>query len=370
MNLVFDNARGISIRVTTEGQGCVNMDGSKTNQSSLLWGLQHLRPSGYSNDVFAKHVFTKTGTRVAEDGTVWNTYDIRNKVSKDTFRHEMFKDEMISLGLNAFPASELPSYLASAALLSRGFFLPMAGAPSLKRDTSFFVSDMVQKEDDKAVPVMENHSNEGARESKRDEAGTVVDESKDANFFKRENIGYHESSGVGFIDLTKLQTVICDPKFGRAAINESMIFDFLEALKAQGVENPEIGYFKKKKSPANLGEKMILLPDSHVTLLVRHILGNMLNVNFFKVGGFFRVKKLEICQSSSFDPYGDHHKWITVDEEVLNSLTVQVASDYVRIPDAEAQAYNAAFKAAAALQKEKSVANKKNKAKADAEAEA
>ncbi len=361
------HAKGIAIRIFAEGEGIVNFDGkaSESGQKEFLRNHSGFIGIGVnSNEVIGKHAIVTTGSleRIAKSGDSYQVpvVEIRQKVSSDCMRHEIFKDSMPPMELNASPEDYLPKLLAHTGVLLRGMMRPKNKSITLKRKSPFMITDLVQLDDDLAVPYVEVHSKEGDKTSKVDETGTKIDESTDANFFKKETIGLHRLSGKAYIDLSELQMVVADTKFGRPCILEEWITDFQQALKdLYNVDATEVGYYKVKRSMHNIGEKMVKLPDSFVTEMVKELIRNMQQVFITRAGAYLKVTKVEISSASPIDPFSDMNDWHTIDDQILDDLAIKTDSIYIRIPDEQAQAYNDEYKKAHEAQKEANARNKK-----------
>ncbi|MPN14671.1 hypothetical protein SDC9_161998 [bioreactor metagenome] len=109
----------------------------------------------------------------------------------------------------------------------------------------------------------------------------------------------------------------------------------------------------------NIGEKMVKLPDSFVTEMVRELLSNIRQVFIMRASSYMKVLKVEISPASPLDPFGDTNEWHTVTDSLVEELEVQPESAYIKIPDEQAQAYNEEYKKALEAQKEANVRSKK-----------
>lgn len=167
--------RAILFQIEMAGNGVVITDSS--DQKWILKG--HPMNGDQFVDYYDNTLYTKNRPIiVGRDEEGRPVYDRKIYISSDCLRHNIFSDDFQHQTPNAFHSRVVfNKMIATPASLLRGYLFP-SGETSLKRASTFTVTEALQSND--AVTTIETCSRSGAKVSQEDNGGTA-----DSSFFKR-----------------------------------------------------------------------------------------------------------------------------------------------------------------------------------------
>ena len=307
--------KNVLFKLDLNGKGIVNFD---SNEQKFIFSKSklHNMKTRYDNVNYAKKNFYRD-----IDGEL--IYKI--KISSNKLRKEIFDKDVSAHSSNiTHHPYLLNSYIASPALILRGYLEHVKGKYSIKRKSPITISDAEQTND--SVSYLELHTKSGEKNTNPDET--------DNTLFKKESIGDITYSSIGNIDLMKLQFISCDQVFDRFAFNPDDFEIYKNFLKLSLPSfDSELGYYQISSSVIELSEYGVKLNNLSVVELVKGALQRMLEINIKKANAFAQTSNLQykLVYDVIEDNFDNDDGWVTVKSlDDINNLTFEVEDFYVQ----------------------------------------
>jgi len=290
--------KNILFRLNIEGRGIVNYDDS--SQKFMFKPDQPLF-SKHNNVNYAKKRFYR------QDGTDELAYKIA--ISSNCLRHNIFIREIEHQSPNISHDEVLfYSYIASPALLLRGYLNILKGNEHFKRSGVISITDAEQVSN--AVSALEVLSNSGAKSNKVEDDPTA-----DSTFFYKENVGEITYQSRGFIDLMGLQFVSCDHLYDRLAFNSDQFGLYKEFLSTKLPKfKSELGFYQQVGSDVALAEHGFVLSAENIVFLVKFFFERLLAMDIRKAGSYAKTSFVEykLVEDPLIQTYEEEDGWIKI----------------------------------------------------------
>jgi len=338
--MITKQLKSIRFEVGYDGKGLINADSSEQG-----WTLRHkgIMPKGayvkngslVNNIMYAKKNF--------EDDVDENGKDVsrfRYKISGDSLRHAIYKEEMPFYNENIM---QLPHVLihaiATPALMTRGYLYIPTGRSPLTKTSVLHITDAEEVGRAHTIVDFDIHSKSVKKESNNvndsmdDDSDDMKNETKTksaTSLFYTENVGHHKYVATGSIDLQELQFISGDKSYGRCAIDQNMLSMYMEALKRNLThDNFQHGYYYMGNSYTQdeWAEEGILLSQDNVDELAKYLLRNIYNMTILRRTAELRVDYLKLI-------FDDGEEYVIKSVSDIDNFRFEVIGKYRAADDA------------------------------------
>ena len=193
------NIKSITFKVTLNGEGGINWEGSNGNKEAFVKAMKDAGMDPNVTAQYVKNIKWHKANYYNRDGKLVRVL----KISADCIRHQMgcVKNSTITL-IDSIWAE----YLASNEALVRGYLFPKEGDTTTKRKSPLSVTDA--EETSGAVSMIESKSASGVR--------------NDTSYFQQETFGKTVWEFEVTINLSELQFIPVSDVFDRRAIPRNL----------------------------------------------------------------------------------------------------------------------------------------------------
>lgn len=287
----FKNVRAIKFVAEFDGVGCVNFD---SKAQSFFLNATGLGCEATFNDnvLLAKKIFKNVVTPEGKNMSLF-----KYKVSSECIRHAIYED-VIPFQNPAISSNPITLYnaIAMPCYITRGYMFSQKTSNTLRKKSIVTVCDAIENGDWRNKISFDFHSRSGGKDTSTKNDG----EQKDTTIYNIENVGNNTYTSEGYIDLTELQFIPCDPLYDRMSVdadggkNEEIYMNALKCNLPSFKGGFDYYYINNTYSNDHWAERGILLDKQSVDFLIKDVLKRIMNVNILRRNAYFRFKNLYI----------------------------------------------------------------------------
>lgn len=285
---IFRNVRALKFKVTFDGKGCVNCDGS--DQRYTLW-KKHLlpQPDVRNNCTFSKKEFKQKLVFNVSTGEYEIQHGFVHKVSTDCLKENLFKEEIQFENSAACADPYLRCEMISQpVLILRGYLYPNLATIKKKSGLTLTAAKEQVEGGMHTCVHLDIHSNAGNKSDNK------------TSLHYKENVPDAKYVSEGYLDLTELQFISGDTFYDRSAVD----FDggeyeehYIERLKKNFDDTNihfDFYYMKNSIYKDECGERGILLSQKSVDMLVKLGIKRIMQLNITRSDAIFSFESIQV----------------------------------------------------------------------------
>lgn len=299
--------KSVDIKITAEGHGVVNWNGSTTLSNDGKNVDNHMLPKLRGFSPLSGRVKEENGYKYKKDV---NDIDFKKTplyISQNCLRHHLFRDQ--GYDMHYADKKNLDQLIASVTGLLRGFVVP---ATQNKKTSPLLLTDFI---DQLGNGNFEQYStdkplNEKEAKDKKNESDSAYARGSDT-LYSKTTFGDTRYIGYASISIEELQFISLDPKFDRCAkvIKEgegeeiaTKITDFLNSIKQDESLQPKATFHKNYCRLGTIfkeGEAGVLLDNDAIKILVDEMLSRLAELAIKQAKGYMFVTDIEVDYNDS-----------------------------------------------------------------------